>query len=179
MKDEILKKFELDNDKNKKAVDFSHSYFQGLLVEIGNIKGYQTYIPNQDKNKFFLQNPLGRISSLSNILHFSYENLIKRAQSVDVIWFNNRNMPASFFEVEHSTDFYNSLIKFSELRDFYSSFCIVADDARKMEFDKKITSFTFSEIKERINFMSYETLSQVHTNTFKLINIQKGYSFLK
>jgi len=49
-------------------------------------------------------------------------------------------MPTSFFEIEHSTDIYNSLIKFSDLRDFFSNFCIVADKARKREFEGKISA---------------------------------------
>ncbi len=29
---------------------FNHSYYQGLLVEIGNLKKYETFVPSQDKN---------------------------------------------------------------------------------------------------------------------------------
>ena len=35
--------------------------------------------------------------------------ITNRARTVDVIWFNERLMPHTFFEVEHSTDFQNSL----------------------------------------------------------------------
>ncbi|MDP2918178.1 MAG: hypothetical protein Q8N68_01625, partial [bacterium] len=30
---------------------FNHSYYQGLLVEIGNLKKHETFVPSQDKNK--------------------------------------------------------------------------------------------------------------------------------
>lgn len=30
---------------------FNHSYYQGLLVEIGNLKKYETFVSSQDKNK--------------------------------------------------------------------------------------------------------------------------------
>jgi short-subunit dehydrogenase involved in D-alanine esterification of teichoic acids len=49
-------------------------------------------------------------------------------------------MPKSLFEVEHSTDFQNSLIKFSDLQDFYTRMIIVADDNRKREFMQKMQS---------------------------------------
>lgn len=174
----VIKKFEIEKEKDKKTIDFSHSYYQGLLVEIGNIKGYETFIPNQDKNKMFLNKPLRQISTIESILPFSYDNFVKRARTIDVIWFNDRKMPCSFFEVEHSTDIYNSLLKFSDLRDFYSSFCIVADKARKREYDSKVSSLSFKEIKERVTFMSYENLSRVHTNTHKLLKVQQDFSFL-
>jgi len=178
MKDEVLKKFSLQDSKEQKNEEFNHTYFQGLLVEIGNIKGYQTYTPGQDKNKLFLDKPLGNISTLDSIYQFSYDNFVKRAKNVDVIWFNERNMPYSFFEVEHSTDIYNSLVKFSDLKDFYSSFCIVADEAREREFQSKISSNSFKEIRNRINFMSYDILSTVHSNAHKLLKVHQDYSFL-
>src|SRR5512141_669935 len=30
--------------------DYSHYFYQGLVAEIGNLKGYATFIPSQDKN---------------------------------------------------------------------------------------------------------------------------------
>src|SRR3990172_5240152 len=44
--------------KQKQEV-FTHSYYQGLLVEIGNLKQYETFVPGQDKNKQFLGKTLG------------------------------------------------------------------------------------------------------------------------
>jgi hypothetical protein len=178
MKGEVLRKFSIQGKKGKQTEEFNHSYYQGLLVEIGNIKGFQTFVPNQDKNRLFLNKPLAEIASVQTIHEFSYDLFVKRARTVDVIWFNERKMPSSFFEVEHSTDIYNSLIKFADLRDFYSTFCIVADIARKREFDSKLSSTVFSEVRSRISFLSYEDLSEVHTNSFKLINAQKNFSFL-
>src|SRR5437870_678401 len=33
--------------------EYGHAYYQGLLVEIGNLEGLLTMVPNQDKNKTF------------------------------------------------------------------------------------------------------------------------------
>lgn len=41
------------NKDSKEVIEFNHSYFQGLLLKIGNMKGLKTFIPNQDKNRFF------------------------------------------------------------------------------------------------------------------------------
>ncbi|CAN5386521.1 hypothetical protein BH10ACI2_BH10ACI2_11950 [soil metagenome] len=116
---EVLKFLEIESAGDKQSETFNHSYFQGLLVEVGNMKGFQTFVPNQDKNRLFLGKRLGEISSIETIHPFSYESLVKRAKTVDAIWFNKRDMPSAFFEVEHSTDIFNSLIKFSDLSDFY------------------------------------------------------------
>ena len=54
-KDDVLKKFSLDEKSSiKKKEEFNHTYFQGLLAEIGNVNGFETHVPNQDKNKLFL-----------------------------------------------------------------------------------------------------------------------------
>jgi hypothetical protein len=47
-------------------------------------------------------------------------------------------MPNHFYEVEHSTDIQNSLLKFAELQDFNSRFTIVADIVRKREYEAKL-----------------------------------------
>jgi hypothetical protein len=145
-------------DKDKSQVEQNHSYYQGLLLSIGNFRGYKTFSPNQDKNRLFVNKSLKEIRTLQNIPQFSYSEIIKRCGTVDVIWFNDRLMPNSLFEVEHSTDFQNSLIKFSDLQDFYTRMIIVTDDIRKREFLQKIQSSVFAEISKRVDFLGYESL---------------------
>lgn len=168
----ILEKFELQNTPEK-AQDFSHSYFQGLLVEIGNLRGYDTYIPPQDKNKLFLDKKLGTLSTIDSVFDFTYPHIIKRAKTVDVIWFNDRDFPNSFFEVEHTTDIQNSLLKFNDLQDFYSKFYILSAIERKREFEQKISYSSFKAIKNRVQFIDYEFVSALHTKSFELEKIGK------
>lgn len=171
-RDDILIKFSLHKQNSKEEKEaFTHSYFQGLLIEIGNFKGYITYVPPQDKNKLFLENRLKEITKTTTILDFTYANILNRAKTVDVIWFNERNMPNSFFEVEHSTDIQNSLLKFYDLQDFYSKFYIVSSKNRKREFENKITRNIFKEIQNRVNFINYEYISNLHTKATELLRI--------
>lgn len=109
---------ETQHNTNSKAYqDFNHSYYQGLLLQIGNIDKFQTYIPSQDKNKKFINIPLSELNTLhSKMPEFSYEELVHRSSSIDVIWFSNFGLgpnillPAMFYEIEHSTDIQNSLL---------------------------------------------------------------------
>jgi len=165
---EILKKFNLSNREKEAANEFSHSYYQGLAVEVGNCKKMGTFIPNQDKNKLFVDKPLKNVANLSEIFPFAYENIMKFARTVDVTWFNMRKMPDAFFEVENSTDFKNSVIKFSELQDFNAKFYIVADEHRRKQFNDVIGFSTFASIKARIKFLSYDSLSELHSQVYKL-----------
>lgn len=157
----------------EKFTEFNHSYYQGLLLEIGNMKGMSTYIPSQDKNKLFLNKPLKEISSLDKVFDFTYSALVSRAKTIDVIWFNERKLLSSVFEVEHSTDIQNSLLKFSDLRDFYSNFYIVSSQKRNDEFLKKINYSSFKEIKDRVKFINYEYVSDLHTKMSQLNSISQ------
>lgn len=173
-KNDVLKKLNIEKHNEKGTEEFNHSYYQGLLVEIGNIEGYGTFVPYQDKNKKYLTRPLQDFISIREFYSFSYDNIIRKAITIDVSWFNERKFPASLFEVEHSTDIHNSLLKFLELQDFNTNFNIVADKAREKEFLDKINSVAFNPIRERVNFLNYDRLSTYHAKVFEFYSIRKG-----
>jgi hypothetical protein len=169
---EILEKFNLKNDGKEMEKEFSHSYYQGLTVEIGNFRKMNTFVPNQDKNRLFLDKPLKDIVSLSEIYLFTYPEIVKRAKTVDVIWFNERKLPYAFFEIEHSTDIQNSLLKFYELQDFNAEFYIVADKYRYNKFNELINRSIFKPIRERVKFKDYEWMAETHSQAYRLAQIE-------
>ena len=156
--------YEADKPENLKSIEESHSYYQGIIAQLGNIKGFSTFIPNQDKNRICVNKPLKDIRSLSEIPAFSHNALVKRSETIDVIWFNTRKMPSRFFEVEHSTDIQNSLLKFYDLQDFYSKMYIVADEQRHQEYEQKIKLNALAEIKNRVEFLGYNNLVNLYEN---------------
>ena len=157
-REEVMRKFDIEPQEEKSVERFTHGYYQGLIIEIGNMKHYTTYVPAQDQNRKFIEKPLKDICSTIHIPAFSYKELTDRARTVDVIWFNERNMPDTFFEVEHSTDIQNSITKFCDLQDFNSRFLIVARQNRKEQFDKVISRTAFKDVKKRVSFSSYESI---------------------
>ena len=159
----VLKKFKIKEGDRHSEEQFSHSYYQGLLVEIGKYRKRKTYIPPQDKNRMFLGMHLSEVADTYIIPSFTYENLLRKARTVDVIWFNEREMPSDFYEVEHTTDIKNSLSKFYELQDFFSKFYIVADVCRKEEFNDKINVSMFEPIKSRVRFLDYRQVISMYT----------------
>jgi hypothetical protein len=143
--------------------DYTHLFYQGLIVEIGNYKGLRTFVPSQDKNKPFLQGILGDVSTIANYFEFTYDPVVRRGQTIDVTWFNDRGYPHSFFEVEHSTDISNSLLKFVEFQDFRVNFFIVADIQRRREYNSKLSSVAFTPIKLQVKFWDYDSVAGLHT----------------
>lgn len=175
-KDFVLKNFSIDAKSSKKKIEeFNHSYYQGLLVEVGNMEGFETFIPNQDKNKMYLDKPLREHVTSSEFYKFTFEHIIRKVKSVDVCWFNKRKFPNSIFEVEHSTDIQNSLLKFLNLQDFKTKFNIVADKVREREFESKYSSFAFDPIRGRVKFIDYNSLSKYHSKLFEISTLKKQF----
>ena len=122
------------------------------------MRNFATYVPPQDKNKMFLEKRLSEITTIDKIYEFTYPEILRKARTVDVIWFNERKMPMSFYEVEHSTDIKNSLSKFYELQDFRADYFIVAAKERESQFNDIIASSQYKDIRKYTRFVNYDDL---------------------
>lgn len=168
MRDVVLQRFELNLGNKKSEEQFSHGYYQGLLVEIGKFRRLTTYVPAQDQNRLFIDKKLGEITDTTELPNFTNDILKRRARTIDVIWFNERNMPSDFYEVEHTTDIKNSLTKFYELQDFNAGFYIVADSSRKKEYEDKLHVSMFSPIEKRVKFLNYKQVVDLYEGLKKV-----------
>jgi hypothetical protein len=150
-----------------------HAFYQGLLVEVGVMRHKGAFVPLQDKNKPFMQGILADVTTVPEMYKFTYGETLRKAQTVDVVWFNGRRMPAAFFEVENSTDMLNALTKFVQLQDFYAEFFIVADALRQREFANKIALTAFSDMRDRVLFKSYDHVAALHTRLSELAALER------
>lgn len=149
---------------------FDHGYYQGLLLQLGQFQNFATTVPAQDGNRRFLHTPLRELATLSKPPAFTFEKLMRHAKTIDVAWYNEREFPHAFFEVEHSTDIQNSLLKFLEFQDLRTRFVIVADSARRAQWQDKMARVAFAPLRERVEFLSYDTLAIRHTHAARLSN---------
>ncbi len=162
-RDAVARQFALAPDSSPAQVEtFNHTYYQGLIVEIGNMERFQTFVPHQDKNRLFLARKLSEVATLPQFHTFTYDTLLRRGSTVDITWFNERGLPHAFYEVEHSTDIQNSLLKFLEFQDFRIKFRIVADAVRRKEYDAKLGYSAFAPIRDNTKFIDYDALSNYH-----------------
>jgi hypothetical protein len=166
--------FAAPDSKEPQAVEFNHTYYQGLLVLIGNMKSFETFIPAQNQNNRFFNMSLGDAASLKGKIYpFSNEKIVNKARNIDVIWFNMRQMPQRVFEVEHTTDFIRSLDKFVNLQDFKTEFYIVADRVKERELSRKLTSDSFIAIRESVKFLSYQNVQEWHDKVSELVSTER------
>jgi hypothetical protein len=147
-----------DNRGSPELLRSDHTYYQGLLLLLGNLRGRKCWSPNQDKGKLFLNRTIDSLRTLKQMPAFSYDRLVHRSSTIDAIWFNKREMPDSFFEVEQSTDIQNSLLKYNDLQDFHARMFIVAHTKRRNEYEAKLNYSAFEDIKSRVKFVDYDRL---------------------
>lgn len=145
------------SQKNKET---NHSYYQGILAEIGNAKSYETHIPAQDRDKKSLNSRLRDITSIENLPAFSYPHILHHAKTIDVVWINRRGMPSKFIEVESTTEMEKKLVKFVELQDFFADMIIAAPESRRREFERKMIWDAFYPVRKRVSFLSFDKIDR-------------------
>ena len=172
-KDDVLSRFDIEENNNRSDEIFTHSYYRGIIVELGNMHNYTTYVPNQDKNKKFLERKLSELTTEPELPNFTYESIANRAKTVDVIWFNERRMPFRFYEVEHSTNITNSLDKFYELQDFRADFYIIADESRRNQFNSLLERNIYNSIRRYVKFFNYDNLINQYSRESALMQMDR------
>ncbi len=172
---EAKKKLPADLAKKPKP-ESDHSYYQGLLVELGNLRKYRTFVPKQDRGKVFLGKPLGTLVTVEDIYTFTFPEVVQRAAGVDVIWFNERKFPLEFIEVENTTDMNGAFLKFVLFDAFYAKFRVVAPVARKGEFESKLAHPSFLSVAKRTIFTSYDVVADMHTKANKMTVSEEAWS---
>ena len=155
---EIASVFEMINEvKNKTADsrDFTHTEIEGMLIELGNYLGYDTY--TVDSSQLYGQKTLKELMKLESIPKFTADRVLSSAREIDVIWFEN-DFPIYAFEVEHTTNFTLGLQRLYQLRYLSTNFFLVASKEREKKFLTEINKDPFFTLKERFRFLAYEDL---------------------
>ena len=156
---------------NQEEKELTHYSIQGMLLEIGNIEGFDTFSPN--KNAVFENKTLLQIMTLSDVPDFTYRSIIESVRFIDVLWFNDRGFPKFAFEIETTPQFRSSLIKFSELCDFQTVFYLISQSEFQEKYNREISKSIFKGIKERCLF---KTCNRVKDMYLKSIDKQKVFN---
>lgn len=149
-------------EKNKITImpDFNHSQIQTFIGSIGATKGYDVWIPANDRNK--MDWTLTDRFSCRDELPARYRPIDDVAREIDVVWLQRGSSDIrAMFEVEHSTQIYSGLLRFNDLHLMEPSlkpkFSIVANEVRRALFLRQINRPTFklSGLGEVCNFLEY------------------------
>ncbi|MCM8808450.1 MAG: hypothetical protein NC926_11055 [Candidatus Omnitrophica bacterium] len=171
---EIIKKGEPEIDiTEEKSVELTHTDIQGILLELGNLLGYETYVA--DPSKKYKDKKLGDIATLKQIPPFTYERIIENVRNIDVIWFEEE-FPKFCFEVEHTTGVRDGLLRLYQVRKITDAkFFIIAPKEIIKKFETEIKKDPFIQIKDRYIFRSYEELIEIFEKTKEFNNIKERF----
>ncbi|MFH0931293.1 MAG: hypothetical protein V1890_05105 [Candidatus Zixiibacteriota bacterium] len=151
----------------------THYSIQGMLLEIGNMEGFDTYSPN--KNAIFDNKPLVQIMTLSKFPSFTYPKIIQAVRFIDVLWFNERGFPKSAFEVEITPQFRNSLLKFSDMSDFNVSFYLISEEKHLDKYHGEISRSVFKEIEKRCFFTTCNQVRDMYLKSIEKQEVSKAF----
>lgn len=140
--------------------EFNHSQMQTLLGAIGTAKGYDIWIPSNDRSR--LDWSVAEAFTCKDELPAGFQEIEKVVQEIDVIWMpRGSSEPRALFEVEHSTPIYSGLLRFNDVHllapRLRPRFSVVANDARREVFVRQLNrpTFRFSGLSEICTFLDY------------------------
>ena len=93
------------------------------------------------------------------------ENVNRTAAEIDVIWFDDHQVPKKFFEVEATTSIYSGLLRLNDLKIMYpvNECFIVAPKDRLEKFNREVDRPTFSDLRSACHFISFDDVESVYT----------------
>jgi len=136
-----------------------HGFIEGMLVDLGNFIGSETYTP--DKHVVFNGKPLNELCSQRRLPNFTYKEIVESTAMIDVIWLQN-GFPIKTFDVEQTTGFKSALLRVYQLRYFNTQFFVVAPDSRRKAYQKRLLLNPFIEIQHAIRF--YQEVYDAYRN---------------
>ena len=143
-----------------------HSYIEGICLELGNFKNFQTYTADPSAN--YRDNlKLNNIATLNDIPLFSYKEIVQETKRMDVVWFNTKGLyfPKMVFEVVDSIGTLNGAFnRCLQLKNFRTKFYIVAPEKHRNKFNQTIKLESYGENIDRFKFINYEQIIEFYEN---------------
>jgi len=155
-----------------KGNEYTHSLVQGMLVELGNLLGYDTYSANQSPT--YRDTTIGELATLEDLPDFTSKRILNTARQIDVIWLEDE-FPICCFEVEHSTDVTKGLLRMHQLSRFQTQFFIVGPDTLKRKFETETSKSPFYQRRDRYFFRSYEEVEKLYQQTRRFVALRDEF----
>lgn len=152
-------------------IESFHTIIQGRLIDIGNIRGYDTFSP--DKSKKFNDKRLDSYTTVTKCPELQYTDY-NSLKHIDVVWFRRTNShfyPEYAFEVEFSTGVWSGFGRLSTLREYQTKLYIITHDSKK--YDQ--VSNSFPEMKNRILNIIPDKIGLLYSAEKNLIQMRKDF----
>jgi len=145
-----------------------HAQIQVAMIMIGQHLGYRTWVAKNDMGIVYKQKKLvqmdGVISSLTdNTLISAWQETIRAALLIDVIWFKNGRLMPAVIEIEHTTGVTSGLTRMKKFQDVTPSvktrYVISAADDYREKAMQEISQPQFKSLDAK--FFPYSAVEEL------------------
>ena len=150
--------------------EIDHGIAQGMLVTLGKIYGYETYVPPHDQTiRKFQTKSLGDYVTVSDCTDIFRGPNLSKIREIDSLWFDEDDyglFPAYAFEVEETTRVKSGLDRLLKIpRRFPTRFFIIGPtEKEKSLFGQYVNQTPFREYKDRFSFRFYKELEELYNS---------------
>ncbi len=146
----------------------NHSIAQGMLVSLGRLYGYETFVPLRDQTtRSFQGQPLGHLVSVRDCAAVLSSRNLPAIKEIDVLWLRedvDGLFPAYAFEVEHTTRVHEGLDRLLQIPERYDARLLVLGPGDREErlYERLLQRAPLSQYRDRFAFRRYEQLDRLY-----------------
>jgi hypothetical protein len=158
----------------KPIVISSHVEAEAILLEIGNLLGFETY--TADPAKVFENKKLGVIASAEEVPEILRGT--KNVERTDVIWYKEDSPPNYFFEVEHGGTMRDALHRLYQARHLNARFFVVGPEENRQKFEEWVSTSPYNTSRKLYTFKTFEELSKLYGLIKSAENFKKEFGIM-
>lgn len=153
---------------DSRDADINHGTAQGMIVNLGRIYGYETYVPPADQTmREFSGSKLGELVTVKDCTGLVPGPNLPKIKQIDVLWFAEDDhglYPVYGFEVEHTTRVKNGMDRLLKIPERFNAhlFVLGPTDAERDLFDGLLIQTPFRKYRDRFAFRLYSELENLH-----------------
>ncbi len=150
--------------------EIDHGIAQGMLVTLGEIYGYETYVPPHDQTiRNFQGKELRDFVSVSDCTDIFRGPNLAKIREIDILWFAEDDyglFPVYAFEVEETTRVKSGLDRLLKIpRRFPTLFFIIGPSIKEKDlFSQYINQTPFRGFKDKFLFRLYKELEELYNS---------------
>ncbi len=154
-------------------VEINHGIAQGMLVTLGNVYGYETFVPTRDQTtRNFQGRKLKDLVTIGDCTDVFRGPNLSKVREIDVLWFNEDDyglFPVYAFEIEHTTKVKNALDRLLKIprRFLVHLFIIGPSHEEENLFDCFVSQTPFRSYRDRFAFRLYSQVQDIYNAAVK------------
>ncbi len=168
-----------------KTPDIDHGIVQGMLVALGKIYGYETYVPRYDQTtRVFQGKALREFISVSDCTDIFEGPNLSKIREIDVMWFDEDDyglFPVYAFEVEGTTDVKRGMDRLLKIPKRFSTYLFIIAPGKKEKdlFDRFINQTPFRDFRNKFRFRFYEELEDLYNSAMSHHNQRERFGVIE